>query len=325
MLKLILAAALGAALCVGLVPASLAAESASIQSFLNEAGGGGMIANSQTNPDDETWSWEVCSVDVETCTPFAQGRIVHTPGAPTPSVFKATSSHGATALSPRWNGRASAVLPPTASGTVQAGEIVLPLPGRWRGGWKGDYDWTQLAACKGPEDEGCTTLTDMHYIDGCRNGATVIDPKFTGMYLRVADQRVSAGTGILDYGRETPYGPYIWPESPTVSVAILGRIAPAKGSAATGCGPPLVEASISRRGAGTVRCEATCRATLVARQGKRQAHTSRKVASGRRDAAAASLRLRPTQLEGFKPGAIQLLLKVDGWRVASRTLNREVP
>jgi hypothetical protein len=325
LLKLALAAALGAALCAGLVPASLAAESASIQSFLNKAGGGGMIANSQTNPDDETWSWEACSVDLVTCKPFAQGRIVHTAGTPTPSVFKAISSYGATTLSPRWNGRASAVSPPTVSGTVRAGEIVLPLPGRWRGGWDGDYDWTQLAACRGPEDEGCTTLTDMHYIDGCRNGATVIDPKFTGMYLRVADQRVAATSGILDYGRETPYGPYIWPESPTVSVAMVGRIAPAKGPAATECGPPLVEASISRRGVATVRCEETCRATLVARQGKRQARASRKVAFRKRDATAPSLRLRSTQLREFKSGAIHYLLKVDGWRVASRTLNREVP
>lgn len=60
----------------------------------------------------------------------------------------------------------------------------------WRGGWAGDAHFTQLAACANAQGTACTTLTDMHYPSRCANGAAVLDPAFTGDYLRVADQLV---------------------------------------------------------------------------------------------------------------------------------------
>jgi hypothetical protein len=301
-----------------------AVEGASIQAVLDPGGGGRMIVNSQTNPPDETWSWEACTTDLATCTPFAQGRIVETAGAPVPSVFRAVSSRGATALSPRWDGQVESVSSPSAMGTPQANELVVPIPGRWRGGWEGDVDWTQLAACEGPRDEGCTTLTDRHYVGGCPNGAAVIDPMFTGMYLRVADRRIPAHTLELAYGVSSPYGPDIWAAGPTVSVSVLGRIRAATGPPASGCGPsPLVRASISKKGVATVRCGLACLATLVARQGRRMAKMSRRLAGqpgNRRNVPAPRLRLPKRKLARFHPGRIHMALMVNGKRFAARTL-----
>ncbi|HEU5062847.1 MAG TPA: hypothetical protein VFT79_06810 [Solirubrobacterales bacterium] len=305
-------------------PAS-AAESASIQAILTPEGGGRMIANSQTNPDDESWSWEACTVDLRTCTPFTEGRIVETAGAPVPSVFRVTSSRGATTLSPQWNGKVTSTSLPSIAGTVRANELVVPVPGEWSGGWEGDVDWTQLAACKGPNDNDCTTLTHRHYVGGCANGAAVIDPMFTGMYLRVADRRIPAHTPELAYAVGSPYTPDIWPAGATVSVAFAGRIKAATGPPASDCGPsPLVEASISSRGVATVRCGLGCRATLVARQGKRKAAVVRKLAPlpyvPREASAQPKLRLRPGQKKRFNPGPIRMIVKVYGRSVASRTV-----
>lgn len=325
----VFAVALNAGILANPLPA-LAAESAEIQPVLDPNGSGRMVVNSQTNPDDETWAWESCTLDLKTCTPFAHGRIVETAGAPVPTIFRATSNRGATALSPQWNGTVAAVSPPSVAGAVQANELVVPVRGEWRGGWAGDVDWTQLAACKGPADEGCTTLTHRHYIDGCGNGAAVIDPMFTGMYLRVAAWRMPANTPELMYAVGSPYTPDIWQRGPTVSVALVGRIQAATGPPASGCGPsPLVEASISRRGVATVRCGLGCRATLVARQGKRRARVSRKLAplpaAPRKGTTLPALRLQARQMKRFEAGPVRMFVEVYGRRVASRTVHLKTP
>lgn len=325
--------AFAAAVSVGMLAgssAALAAESAEIQPVLAPNGSGRMVVNSQTNPDDETWAWESCTLDLKTCTPFARGRIVETTDAPVPAIFRATSTRGAVALSPQWNGTVAAVSPPSVAGTVQANELVVPVPGEWRGGWAGDVDWTQLAACKGAADEGCTTLTHRHYIGGCRNGAAVIDPMFTGMYLRVATWRMPAHTPELMYAVGSPYTPDIWHRGATVSVAIVGRIQAAAGAPASGCGPsPLVEASISSRGVATVRCGLGCRATLVARQGKRKARVFRELAPvpevPRKGMALPRLRLRAQQMKRFEAGPVRMFVKVYGRGVASRTVHLKIP
>ncbi|HEU4463273.1 MAG TPA: hypothetical protein VFR75_11840 [Solirubrobacterales bacterium] len=216
------------------------------------------------------------------------------------------------------------------AGTVRANELVVPLPGHWIGGWDGDVNWTQLAACRSPSDEGCTTLTHRHYVGGCRNGAAVIDPIFAGRYLRVAARRVPAHTPELAYAVGSPYTPEIWPAGPTVAVAFIGRIQRETGPPASGCGPsPLVEASISRRGVATVRCGLSCRATLVAQQGRRRASVSRKLAAlpegTRSEAGLPQLRLSPGKLKRFEPGRARFVVKVYGRAFASRNLHFPEP
>ena len=302
-----------------------AAESASIQTVLETNGGGQMVANSQTNPGDETWSWDSCTLALTVCRPFAQGRIVETAGAKAETVFRATSSRGATTLSPVWHGVVTPAAPPSIGGKVRAGELVVPIPGRWNGGWDGDVDWTQLAACATPHDDACTTLTDRHYVGGCPNGAAVLDPAFTGQYLRVADRRVPAHTLELAYGVLTPYGSDIWQAGPTVSVAFMGRIAPTISSDAADCGPAaLVEASISGKGIATVRCELGCRAALIAKRGTLKARLTRKLdpdpSLPSRDHPAPILRLSPRSLVRLEPGRVRMTVRVNGRRVARRTV-----
>jgi hypothetical protein len=234
------------ALASGSPIASAAAEvvSASIQ----ENGSGLMIANAGSNPEDQTWSWEACSRDLSSCEAFAQGRIVTTAGAPPRTVFRATSNYGATGISPVWRGRVKTVRPPSVRGPVRANELVTPVPGRWKGGWADSADWLQLAACEGPRGRNCTTLTDMHFVEGCENEAAVLDPHFTGQYLRVADWRV-ADTGILEYGISSPYGQPVWKKRRAISVALVGKIAAANSLRTEQCGAPPLGAGLGQ-GAG---------------------------------------------------------------------------
>jgi hypothetical protein len=229
---------------VAWIPANAgAAETASVSTTLTPNGSGFLIANSQTNPEDETWAWQACSADLSNCASFGSGRSISTIGAEPNTRFRATSSYGTTGLSSVWLGRSRPLGPPAVSGLLRANKRVTPHPGRWRGGWSDDYDLFQLAACKSPKGRDCTTLTDLHYPDSCPRGAAVLDPQFTGTYLRAADRRIGAGTGFLLYAVPTPYGRSIWTADRTTSVAIIGRIAKATAPRMVDCGPPpLTEA-----------------------------------------------------------------------------------
>jgi hypothetical protein len=233
---------------LGLACASPSASAAAevVSASIQENGSGLMIANSSTNPEDETWSWEACSRDLSSCEAFAQGRIVTTSGAPPRTVFRATSNYGVTGTSPVWRGRVKSVRSPSVRGPVRANELVTPVPGRWKGGWAGSDDWLQLAACKGPHGRSCTTLTDMHFGDGCENEAAVLDPQFTGQYLRVADWRVGPNSGMLDYGVGSPYRGTVWKKRRAISVAMVGRIAAANSPRTDDCGAPPLDAGLDQ-------------------------------------------------------------------------------
>jgi hypothetical protein len=215
-----------------------AVERATVSTNLRANGSGLLIANSQTNPEDETWAWRACSANLSSCIAFGQGREISTSGARPSTRFRATSSYGATAVSSLWRGSLRPLGPPAVSGLLQANKRITPGPGRWRGGWSDDYDIFQLAACKSPKGLHCTTLTDLNYPDSCPHGAAVLDPQFTGSYLRVADRRIGAGTGFLAFAVPTPYGRRIWGADRITSVAIVGRIAVATGPRTIKCGPP---------------------------------------------------------------------------------------
>jgi len=302
-----------------------ASEHASIAGFLNPDGTGGMIANSQTNPEGETWNWESCTPLLSACRPLGQGRIIETFSAKPEVVFRTTSSLGATAVSSTWHGNVASKAPPTMVGRVQANELVTPIPGRWRGGWTDDLDRIQLAACSTRNDAHCTTLTDRHYTEGCPNDAAVIAPAFTGKYLRVADQRISAQTLELDYGLGSPYGQPVWKASKTTSVAFFGRIAPAVGNEPAECGPePLVEASVAEGGGAIVRCGFGCNTTLTITQGRHRARVSRRleplpyIPARARDIP--RLRIPARRLTDFRSGYAQATITVDGKRAARRAI-----
>jgi hypothetical protein len=231
--------ALLAAGTIAWIPAYAGAvERATVSTSLKANGSGLLIANAQSNPEDQTWTWQACSADLSRCTSFGIGRTISTGGARPNTRFRATSSYGATAVSSLWRGGLRPLGPPAVTGILQASERVTPRPGRWRGGWSDDYDIFQLAACKSPNGLRCTTLTDLHYPDGCPHGAAVLDPLFAGSYLRVADRRIGTGTAFSDIRAPTPYGGKIWGPDRMTSVAIIGRIAKATDPRTVKCGPP---------------------------------------------------------------------------------------
>ena len=298
------------------------AETIRMQALLNPDGSGHLFVNTGAG---EPFSWEACAPDLSICTPFTVGREISTVGAQPDTVFRVSNaSDTATGVSPVWRGNLVSLAPPSISGVLRANELVTPIPGQWRGGWDGAKDWMQLAACTTPTAIRCTTLTHSHYAEGCRNDAAVLDPAFTGDYLRVADENVGAGPHfILQYGVGSPYGFEIWKPGPTTATALAGRIRRAAGPRTAKCGPPPVnEASISRQGVAVVRCGLGCHAVLIAKNGRRKAHVFRKVRRGR------SFQYRPIVLTlprraraRLEPGRTRLIVRINGRRVARRTVS----
>ena len=103
------------------------------------------------------------------CVPFSNEANIETGDASLNSVFGLTEgSEGFTFTqwSPVWHGNVQAVKPPSVSGAVRANALVRPIKAIWSGGWTGDFDRTNLAACTTPEGTGCTALRRLHYPGG---------------------------------------------------------------------------------------------------------------------------------------------------------------
>jgi hypothetical protein len=206
---------------------------------------------------------------------------------------------------------------------VRANELVTTTPATWSGGWNGDFDQTQLAACATPTGEGCLSLTEPKYVRGCRHEGTVLDPAFTGKYLRIADRRYGPGTIFTLEAAVSPFGHAIWKASGSTSVAMLGRIKQATGPRSAKCGPPpLIEASISSEGVATIGCGLGCRAVLIAKRGKVRARATRKVFPTRPLGSERPLRLKlsPRALVHLGPGRVHMTVKIDGRQAATRTV-----
>jgi len=301
-------------LCAG--PAT-AADSVQMQALLNDDGSGRLFVNSF----GYGWSWEACSTDLSSCGPFTTGQDIRVGGVAPNTVFRVSGSAG-TGLSPVWNGNLESVAPPRVHGVVRANELVRPVPAVWRGGWDGDFDQTQLAACSSPAGDHCVTLTEPKYL-GCRDEAAVIDPMFTGDYLRVADQRFGVGSIFTDDAATSPFGHRLWPASTRTAVAIVGRIRRATGPRATECGPPpLIEVSISSSGTAKVKCDLGCRAALVAKRGQHTARIVRVLTARRfpRLTGPTELKLSPQDLAHLGPGRAHLVVEIDGRPAAHRTV-----
>jgi hypothetical protein len=253
-----------------------------IQAYLKADGSGGMNANATPGQAVEEWSWQTCPADGSACQPFTNGRHIDTAGAPPNTVFLATeTSTGQTARTPIWRGVPVAATAPTVRGDVRANSLVTPVAGTWTGGWEGDYDRTQLAACRRPNGTACTTLTDYEYGGDCPGNSAVIDVAFTGQYLRVADQTLGPNTLFLEVGHSSPYGSRVWSAGPTTSVAMAGKIAPAAGPRRSACGPPPIAAkpslNLGAAGIARVRCEAACVVVLRARGVRRSVQRIRRL------------------------------------------------
>jgi hypothetical protein len=299
---------------LGVAPAW--AESMTFQALLNTDGSGRLIVNDESEPE-----WQSCKPDLSACSPFATGQEINTDGAPPETVFW----DGEDKLSPVWYGNVSAVTAPSVSGDIRANEIVIPIPGEWRGGWEGDHNRMQLSACASPTGEDCIAFLHSDYVNGLPDGAALIDPAFTGRYLRVANRRSGAGI-VFVHAEPWPYPrEAVWPADTLTSVAIAGQIAPATHPLLIDAAPPpLIRAWISKRGVATVRCEGlACRAVLIAGRKGRRARTVRELPAINPDIPVKKLprlRLRHRARIRLGSGRIRMTVKVNGTRAARRTL-----
>jgi hypothetical protein len=297
-----------------------AAESVRTQPLLNADGSGRLFVNTPPGPLSPDWSWEACKSDLSSCQPFATGGEIGTDNAPANTLFR-VSMGSASGLSPLWRGNLDITAPPSVKGEIRANELVTPLLATWVGGWDGDFDQTQLAVCATPAGERCTSITEPKYVQSCRREAAVIDPAFTGKYLRVADMRFGPGTLSTLEAAISPYGHAVWRENGRTAAAIVGRIQRATGPRTTRCGPsPLIRASISVQGVASIQCGFDCRAVLIARQGADTTRSVRKVGGTLSGGGATKLGLSAKALMHLGPGRTHLIVKVNGLQAAHRTV-----
>ena len=304
----------------GALGTASAAESVRMQPLLNNDGSGKLFVNTPPGPFSPDWSWDACTPDLSSCQPFAIGGEIGTGNAPANTVFR-VSMGSASGLSPIWHGNLGITAPPSVEGEVRANELVTPHLATWVGGWDGDFDRTQLAVCATPAGKRCMSITAPKYVQGCRNEATVIDPAFTGKYLRIADMRFAPGTSFTLEAAISPYGHAVWQENGGTATAIVGRIQRATGPRKVRCGPPpLIQASISVRGIASIACGFDCRAVLIARQGADTAQSVRRVGGTLRGGGATELGLSAKALKRLGPGRTHLIVQVNGKRAAQRTV-----
>jgi hypothetical protein len=297
-----------------------AVEKAQIQASLNPLDGSGeMIANSETNPRGETWSWKACAQDGSACVPFAKGDVVETGNAAPNTVFFAIASDGPVARSSIWHGNVAAATPPGVRGEVRANALVAPVAGTWSGGWAGDFDSTELAACANPDGSDCTVLTEG--LARRPAEATVIDAAFGGCYLRVADRRYGVDTAFAAIALP----PEVWASAPTTSVAVVGQIAGAMGPVPPHCRPPPLGTSrpfnptarLSKRGTATIHCPSACGIVLRAHRGSHRVQMARTL----RRAGTVIVRLSPGAIRRLGRGRATVSIDVDGTELAKRTVS----
>jgi len=330
----------GLAVAIGLsLPGGAAALGRmNMQALLNSDGTGMLVANAG---GELSFSWEECDVGLSLCRPVGIGREFTFGDSPDGTVFKLVGGEGG--VSPVWHGNLKILTPPSIEGTLRANELVTPVRATWEGGWDGDFDATQLAACETPTGEGCRSITATKYVEGCANGAAYLDPTFVGDYLRVADSMEGPGTVTTLEAWGSPYDHPIWPADGNTAVAMVGRIGPPTHGWTATCGPPplpvkagpspsepvkprVAKGSISRAGVASVRCSPGCRAVMIARRAGRGARVASTLPSPSGNALASrSLRLREADIRKLGPGRVHLVLQVNGKKVAERTVTFLAP
>jgi hypothetical protein len=253
-------------------PSSLAAA-LKIQALTLPNGTGRLVVKHGGAP----WLWDACFPDRSNCRPFGSGQEVETRDASAGTVFR-VRSQGRSGFSPEWRGRLIQIGEPTISGTIRINEFVSPVPGQWKGGWKSEYSEMQLAACLTATGESCTTLTHPYYLRECSSDSSfVLEERFEGAYLRVANRRVGASPpGRPAVALTSPYGGEVWGRRRDTAVAMLGPIAAPTRTYLGECGPPPPgNALIDAQGHALIDCPAGCRATLVASRKGREISISR--------------------------------------------------
>lgn len=313
------------ALVIGLVGAAGAdaAQTPAMQVYLENNGSGGMIAGANSEaPVAETWSWQECAPDGLECVPFASGEKVGTASARPNTVFVVTPSDAPPQRSPIWHGNVVVATPPSVSGQVRANTLVTPVDATWTGGWAGDRNHTALAECRYANGTGCRAITGLGG-PACAHEAAVLDPAYTGRYLRVADQLYAPDIPLEEGNPNSlSFLGFVWPAEPTTSVAVVARIASATAPRTAHCGSaPLAlggepSATLSKQGVATIRCPAACGIVLRADRGAQHAQRTRALPVW----GTVTLRLSPSALARLGQGPAVFSVEIDGAVATTRTV-----
>jgi hypothetical protein len=243
---------------------------------------------------------------------------MQTGGAVAGTVFRVTNGEGESSVSPEWRGRVKTLAPPSVAGGIAANEFVSPIPGLWSGGWQGEGAEMQLAACVTEAGEQCVSITSPHFIrQGCAFSASFsIDPRFAGMYLRVADRQSGGPHLEAGYAVFSPSGEN-W-----------GQITAATNPPTGECGPPPpATATISAAGVARVECAGGCEVELKGtREGQSQLLTRRiPTQTLLSPGPALEVSLPRESLARLGAGKVRLTVDVDGMSAARRTVVSSAP
>ncbi len=249
---LVLALAGGAPLLAGAIafgratrtPRAAIKSAVLIQAVFDSAGNPSLVANSRAA--GETPRWTICTpAPASACraVPVTKHAILEPGPEPTGTVFIATDTARGRTYSARdtWQGRVTAVAPPSIVGAPRFGDHVTATAGRWTGGWGTEFDELGVEACQTAQGTGCVVLSGGQY--GCPGqppGASV-GGWVPGMYLFAFDLRVArdgacAGVGYSYPGavppwrlsqivaRSAPAGPVTGPPRPTATILPVAHV-----------------------------------------------------------------------------------------------------
>ena len=231
-----------------------------IQAVFDSRGNPLLVANfSGAGPPPR---WSICSPPPNAgCVETPQTRFPFLSPGPEPAgtMFVATETSGGRTYraSVTWQGRVTAVSPPSVVGRPRFRAHVTAIAGHWTGGWGNEFDQLGVEACRTRRGSGCVVLSGGQY--GCpgQPARATVGGWLPGMYLfafdlRLAHDEACAGVGYSYPGavrpwpvqqivaRSAPVGPVTGPPRPTVAVlrhsfVQAGRVVVAHVHCATVC------------------------------------------------------------------------------------------
>lgn len=182
-----------------------------------------------------------------------------------------------------WQGPLKATAAPVLTGEARVGAAVTAAPGSWSGGFGREQSWLQLQACRDAAGSGCVNIGGGYSGGVTCDASATIPQRFTGWYLRAAEQRISsivARTLALPLSPETETA--IQPSAVTSFSTAIGPIAAGPRPVGKPCTPPPARAAEVRIRAragreqgeltvARVRCAETCGVTAELSRGARSA------------------------------------------------------
>jgi hypothetical protein len=181
-----------------------------------------------------TPSFSICSPAGGACVPARSAHGELQPGPePAGTVFAASVTYKSHVYSSNvtWGGTIAALGSPSLAGASRVGARIVPIAGRWTGGWGHETDQLGVEACRTSDAVGCRMLGGGEL--GCPDHSSRprIGNWYTGWYLFALDARMPADGVCAGTGYFTNPDLPLWKLGPTVSrsatpVRVVGPPAP---------------------------------------------------------------------------------------------------